>query len=52
MLAPLLTGPVENIIEDEEEAGLDTYYGAALDDTCELDPQEDPALAEEITLIA
>ncbi|KAJ6852480.1 sucrose transport protein SUT2-like [Iris pallida] len=33
--------------EDEEEACLDTYYGAALDDTCELDPQEDPAVAED-----
>ncbi|KAJ6831935.1 uncharacterized protein M6B38_343550 [Iris pallida] len=42
----------ELIAEDEEEACLDTYYGTALDDTCELDPQEDPALAEEITPIA
>ncbi|KAJ6795375.1 uncharacterized protein M6B38_146650 [Iris pallida] len=37
----------EVLAEDEEEAGLDTYYGAALDDTCELDPQEDPAVAED-----
>ncbi|KAJ6803755.1 uncharacterized protein M6B38_189905 [Iris pallida] len=39
----------ELITEDEEEAGLDTYYGAALDDTCELDPLEDPAVAEDLS---
>ncbi|KAJ6827180.1 uncharacterized protein M6B38_368035 [Iris pallida] len=42
----------ELIAEDEEEACVDTFYEAALDDTCELDSQEDPALAEDITPIA
>ncbi|KAJ6851271.1 hypothetical protein M6B38_261790 [Iris pallida] len=31
---------------------MDIFYGAALDDTCEQDSQEDPSLAEDITPIA
>ncbi|KAJ6790743.1 uncharacterized protein M6B38_261680 [Iris pallida] len=38
----------ELIADDEEEACLDTYYGAALEDTCELDPLEDPVVAEDL----
>ena len=40
MLAPVLTGPVENITEDEEKAGVDTYYGATLDECLDLDQQQ------------
>ncbi|KAJ6813826.1 uncharacterized protein M6B38_141620 [Iris pallida] len=40
----------ELIVDDFEEL-CPTYYGAGLDDTLELDPQEDPALADDTTPI-
>ena len=46
MLAPVLTGPVENITEDEEEACVDTFYGTSLDDTSDPDFQPDPLAVE------
>ena len=48
MLVPVLTGPVENITEDEDEALVTTYYGAGLDDTYVVDPQQDPPAAEDV----
>ncbi|KAJ6808095.1 hypothetical protein M6B38_168430 [Iris pallida] len=50
VLTPVLTGPVENITEDEAEAFCPTYNGATLDDCCDLDQQQDP-LAVDDTLL-
>ncbi|KAJ6831042.1 uncharacterized protein M6B38_351935 [Iris pallida] len=36
------------LAEDEEEALVSTYYGAGLDDTYVVDPQQDPPAAEDV----